>query len=242
MEKFQIADLIVEMDARGDLLRDRTRAYLYAGKSKPQINIDLTDEFFIGRSNKYPALSLDECRYVWMGEAFYLNLLDYSGFMLHSSCVEYKGNAYLFSARSGTGKSTHTHLWTANFEGARIINDDKPAIRCINGECYAYGTPFSGKNDESINARSKIRAVVFIERATENSIEKINAEQAIPLFFSQTIRPKTAKYMNTLLGLLDELLKIVPVFQLKCNMDKNAALVSYNGIEKYYSEMKNDEN
>lgn len=241
MEKFSIADLIVEMDARGDLLFNRTRAYLYDGKESADITIDLSDDFFMSRSDRFPMLTLDECRYVWMGEAFYLNLLDHNGFMLHSSCIEYKGNAYLFSARSGTGKSTHTHIWLDEFKGSKIINDDKPAIRCTGGKCYAYGTPFSGKNDESINDKAPVRAIVFIERAKENSIKKIEAIEAIPLFMSQTIRPKTAKYMGIMLELLDSLFKTVPVFLLKCNMDKSAAHVSYEGIEKYYSERKKDE-
>lgn len=241
MEKFKIADVIVEMDARSGLLFDRTRAYLYGGTSPADIKIDLSDEFFMSRSNRYPSLTLDECRYVWMGEAFYLNLLDYSGFMLHSSCVARGQNAYLFSAGSGTGKSTHTHLWLKSFKDAKIINDDKPAIRCIDGKCYAYGTPFSGKNDESINAKAEIRAIVFLERAHNNSIEKISSGEAIPLFLSQTIRPKTAKYMGVMLGLLDVLLKTVPIFKLRCNMDESAAAVSYSGIEKYYSERKKDE-
>lgn len=241
MEKFKIADLIVELDARGKLLFDRTRAYLYKGTSSADITIDLSDEFFMRRSDKYPTLTLDECRYVWMGEAFYLNLLDHNGFMLHSSCIERGGKAYLFSARSGTGKSTHTHLWLKCFKDAKIINDDKPAIRCLDGKCFAYGTPFSGKNDESINEKAEIRALVFLERARENSIKKITAEEAIPLFLSQTIRPKTAKYMGIMLELLDSLLKTVPIFKLECNMDEDAALISYEGIEKYYSERKNNE-
>lgn len=139
-----------------------------------------------------------------------------------------------FSARSGTGKSTHTHLWLSEFPDAYILNDDKPAIIINENGAVAYGTPFSGKNDESRNAAAPIRAVVFIERSQKNSIEKISPASAVPLFMSQTVRPKTPQYMGVLLSLLDALLKEVPVFLLKCNMDPSAAHVSYDGIEEYY--------
>ena len=216
------------------LFSARSRPYLTSDDKKTDIKIELDDDFFMRRRQSYPMLTLDECRYVWTGEAFYLKLLEFNGFMLHSSCVCRGGNAYLFSARSGTGKSTHTHLWLSEFPDAYILNDDKPAIIINESGAVAYGTPFSGKNDESRNAAAPIRAVVFIERSQKNSIEKISPASAVPLFMSQTVRPKTPQYMGVLLSLLDALLKEVPVFLLKCNMDPSAAHVSYDGIEEYY--------
>ena len=234
LEKFEIAGLTVEFETGDGLLFERSRPYLTSDDKKTDIKIELDDDFFLRRRQSYPMLTLDECRYVWTGEAFYLKLLEFNGFMLHSSCVCRGGNAYLFSARSGTGKSTHTHLWLSEFPDAYILNDDKPAIIINESGAVAYGTPFSGKNDESRNAAAPIRAVVFIERSQKNSIEKISPASAVPLFMSQTVRPKTPQYMGVLLRLLDALLKEVPVFLLKCNMDPSAAHVSYDGIEEYY--------
>jgi len=234
LEKFGIAGLTVEFEAGNGLLYERSRPYLKSDESKTDIKIELDDDFFARRWQSYPMLSLDECRYVWTGEAFYLKLLDFGGFMLHSSCVCRGGNAYLFSARSGTGKSTHTHLWLREFPDAYILNDDKPAVMIRENGAVAYGTPFSGKNDESRNEAASIRAIVFIERSAGNSIEKISPASAVPLFMSQTVRPKTPQYMGELLFLLDRLLKTVPVFLLKCNMDPSAAHTSYDGIEEYY--------
>ncbi|MFR0973309.1 MAG: hypothetical protein ACLSE9_02480 [Acutalibacteraceae bacterium] len=172
MEKFEIAGLTVEFETGDGLLLKRSRPYLTSDDKKTDIKIKLDDDFFMRRRQSYPMLTLDECRYVWTGEAFYLKLLEFNGFMLHSSCVCRGGNAYLFSARSGTGKSTHTHLWLSEFPDAYILNDDKPAIIINESGAVAYGTPFSGKNDESRNAAAPIRAIVFIERSQKNSIEK----------------------------------------------------------------------
>lgn len=236
METFEIANLHVRFDARGELLYTRTRPYLAKDDAEPDFTIDLPEDFFVQKHEQCPQLTLDECRYVWVGEAFYARLLRYDGMLLHASCIEKDGAAYLFSAKSGTGKSTHTHLWQKAFPGSRIINDDKPALRLLDGTFYACGTPFSGKTDESVNAQVPVRAIVFIERGEENRIEPIPPATSIPLFMSQTLRPPKKEAMETMLTLLGELLEAVPVFRLRCNMDVSAAETAFAGIEKYYKE------
>lgn len=152
--------------------------------------------------------------------------------MLHSSCVDKDGRAYLFSAKSGTGKSTHTHLWLKNFPGARIINDDKPALIRENGTWYACGTPFSGKTDENINEKVPVRAIVFLHRSETNEVEKLDSAKAVPLFLNQTVKPAKRELAEKMLTNLDCLLREVPVFSLGCNMEDEAARVSYNEIER----------
>ncbi|MEG2720152.1 MAG: hypothetical protein RR914_02390 [Oscillospiraceae bacterium] len=233
MERFEIARLIVEMNANSEILYNRTRPYLTDKKSPTDISINIKDEVFVKKHEHFPQLTLDECRYMWTGEAFYQHLLDFNGLLLHASCVSKGDFAYLFSAKSGTGKSTHTHLWLETFDDAKIINDDKPAIRKIDGKFMASGTPFSGKNDESLNIQVPIRAIIFLERATKNKISPMNAQNAIPLFLSQTIRPNNAVYMSKMLSLLDEVLKEIPIFKLECNISKEAAETAFEFIEKY---------
>lgn len=236
METFDIAKLKVQFDARGELLHARTRAYLCAPTDAPDMVLDLPEAFFEQKHQAFPQLTLDECRYVWTGEAFYARLLQFSGLLMHASCVEKDGFAYLFSAKSGTGKSTHTALWLKAFEGCRILNDDKPAVRKIDGRFCACGTPFSGKFDISANVHAPIRALVFLERGAENAIKPIPAAQAIPLFLSQTLRPPQKEKMAQMLDLLGELLQSVPTFLLTCNMDISAAHTAFDGIESYYQE------
>lgn len=236
METFDIAKLKVQMDARGELLYARTRAYLCEPTDTPDMVLNLPEAFFKAKHEAFPQLTLDECRYVWTGEAFYAKLLRFSGLLMHASCVEKDGFAYLFSAKSGTGKSTHTNLWRKAFPDCRILNDDKPAVRKIDGTFCACGTPFSGKFDISVNAQSPVRALVFLERGAQNSIQPIPAAKAIPLFLSQTLRPPKKEDMAQMLDLLGDLLENVPAFLLTCNMDISAAHTAYDGIERYYQE------
>ena len=237
MELFDIAGLKVEMDCKKGLLFERSRAYLSE-------NQDGEADFFVGvpqeileeKHKSLPQLTKDECDYVYSGEMFYHKLINYDGILLHASAVEKDGYAYLFSAKSGTGKSTHTHLWLDTLENVRMINDDKPALRRIDGKFFACGTPFSGKNDESTNICVPVRAIIFLERSEENSIEIISSKQAIPLLLSQTVRPSKETHMLKLLDLLDLLLTETPIFKLKCNISKQAVYTAYNGINNYLTE------
>jgi len=219
------------MDCKDGMLYERSRAYLSENQDgKEDFCVSVPEDVLKRKTELLPQLTADECFYVYMGEAFYYKLLNHGGVLLHASCIEKDGVAYLFSAKSGTGKSTHTHLWMEKFPDVRMINDDKPAIRLIDGKYYACGTPFSGKNDESSNLTVPIRAIVFLERDKQNSISRILPQSAIPLFMAQTIRPARADTMDKLLTVLDGVLKNVPVYKLKCNISEDAVMTSYLGI------------
>lgn len=237
MEKYIIAGFKTEYYVRGKLLKDRSKSYKAEfSDDEVQIRLNVKEDFIRQKKEEMPHLSLDDHEYMWTGEAFYNELLKHDGMMLHSSCVEKDGYAYLFSAKSGTGKSTHTHLWLKNLEGTRIINDDKPALVLENGKWYACGTPFSGKTDENVNVKVPIRALVFLHRSEKNEVKRMPVVQAIGMLLSQTIRPNSKELAEKMLELADKLLTEVPVFSLGCNMDDDAAIVAYNEIERLIKE------
>ncbi len=176
----------------------------------------------------------DSIEYIFTGSLFNRILLNFNGCMLHSSAVVVDGYAYLFSADSGTGKSTHAQLWLKHFgDKAFIINDDKPAIRFVDGEWYVYGTPWSGKTNQNVNTKAKLGAIVFIERAKENRIEKISIKEAIPLFFKQTIRKLQAEEkMDLVLDIMARILTENPVYKLGCNISDEAVITAYEKIRR----------
>jgi len=233
MEKFIIAGLKTEYNVRGNLLAERSAPYKAEFKdSETQIRLNIKEEYIDKRLKELPHLTRDEHEYMWTSEAFYNELLKHNGMMLHSSCVEKDGFAYLFSARSGTGKSTHTHLWLKMFENARIINDDKPALMYENGAWYACGTPFSGKTDENLDVKFPVRAITFLHRSETNQVKKLAPAQAVGLLLEQTINPYDKGMAEKMLEYVDNILRNVPVFSLGCNIDDEAAIVAYNEIER----------
>ncbi len=233
MEKFIIAGHKTEYNVRGELLRTRSAPYKAEFcEGEAEIRLNVRDEFIKEKQGEIPYLSFDEHEYMWTCEAFYNELLRHNGIMLHSSCVEKDGYAYLFSARSGTGKSTHTHLWLETLPNTRIINDDKPALICENGIWYACGTPFSGKTDENLNVKVPVRAIVFLHRSEENNVKKMPPIQAVTSFIEQTINPSDRTLAEKMLEHTDNILRNIPVFSLGCNLDPKAAEIAYNEIER----------
>lgn len=224
---YRIAGLHVVMNSCGRTA-EQAIPYEIEPVGEPDIQIN---SFAESLKQRYPHLTLDDCEYLSSGYSFYVQLMKYDGVMLHSSCVVLDGIAYLFTAPCGTGKSTHTSLWLKQFgDRAFILNDDKPALRFENGTWYAYGTPWSGKHDISRNVRVPVGGIAIVERSASNEIERYNEKEAIHFLLTQVARPKGASYRVRLLELLDKLLTAVPLWKLKCNMDPEAAFVSYQAM------------
>ncbi len=228
--KIKVADIVVETEFYYDFMLSRLAPYYCDENEKTDITIDISKEFYIQKQKNNQQMTLGECESLWSGSYFYEQLTRFGGIMLHASCVEYEGKAYLFSARSGTGKSTHTHLWLEYLPGSRIINDDKPAIRCIDGIYYAYGTPWSGKTDESVNIGVPIAGIVFLSRG-ENSIKRIPGIKALKLFMDQTVRPRDKELMENMLEILNGVLTNVPIYEMTCDMSEEAVKTSYEGMK-----------
>lgn len=228
--KYKIADLIVEFNAKFDVTNKRAQKYICKENKKSNFSIIVSDET-IQKEKEFDNLLTDEfAEYLIMGAIFYRSLLKYNGCLLHASAVVIDEEAYLFSAPSGTGKSTHTSLWLKYLSKKKpyILNDDKPAIRIMEDGIYAYGTPFSGKHDISKNARAKIKGICFIEQATKNTIQKLEPKEAISLFYEQTVKKLTKEQMLKLLDTMDNILKEIPIYKLGCNISEEAVKLSYN--------------
>lgn len=234
MPLYKIAGLYVEMYPEFDRTKLQAEKYLTDDDRKPDISIPRYDDLIEFLSKKDPEIGVryeknDISEYILFGSFFNQKLIRKDGFFLHASCVVYDNRAYCFSANCGTGKSTHTAQWLKLFgDEAYILNDDKPAIRLIDGVFYACGTPFSGKYDISRNEMIPLGGICFISRAAENSIEKISDTQAIGSIMPQTMY-RYLKYdtMDILLSFLDKLVRAYPIYRLHCNISTDAARLSY---------------
>ncbi|MGN1122060.1 MAG: hypothetical protein ACI4RV_06810 [Eubacteriales bacterium] len=159
-------------------------------------------------------------------------LLNFDGFILHAAVVERAGAAYAFAAKSGTGKTTHCRLWLERFPDARIINGDKPLVRLLDGKVYLYGTPWCGKENYQVNTKAPLKGICFLERAAQNTVVPISKSEAVTRIFPQLLIPKDPSSTNRLLDLVGEFIEKTPAYLLKCNMDPQAAQVSYDAMSQ----------
>ena len=223
MEKYRIAGLTVEMEAIG---RTKQQAEPYRMDTDAPADITITCD-----ADRVLALNpMFETRemayYLGSGIHFTWGLLRHNGTYLHSSAVLLDGKAYLFSADSGTGKSTHTEKWCRLF-GATYLNDDKPALRLENGVWMAYGTPWSGKNDLSTPVGAPVGGIAFLKRGDANAIVPMDAKKALLQLMPQSMWKLPRELMENQLTLTDDLLRNVPIWELTCQNNDEAAYLSH---------------
>lgn len=245
---FKFADIIVGIKSVYDEVHEMCRDYLMEGTVMPEMVVETTDEDIALESKlsdderafeglppyQFPAPYLESLA-VYRKMA---SVMPQMGVMLlHGSVISVDGEGYMFTASSGTGKSTHVRLWREKFGGRAImVNDDKPLIRVNGGEKsdgrpLIYGTPWDGKHHLSTNMSVPLKAICILERGTENSIERISPDEAYPMLLQQAYRPSNPMSLMTVMQLLTELADNVGLYRLKCNMDKEAADVAYEGMQ-----------
>ena len=151
-------------------------------------------------------------------------LLERDVLLMHGSTVAVDGVAFLFTAPCGTGKSTHTRLWREVFGGrAVMVNDDKPFLRFMDGAVIACGTPWTGKHGLGSNVSAPLAGICILSRGTENRIRRADPED-VSEFLIQQLQPEGDSRTERLLW---ELLRRVPVWQMECNREMEAARIAY---------------
>ena len=165
--------------------------------------------------------------------AFAEFLFDFGILLFHGSAIAVDGEGYLFTAHSGTGKSTHTRLWKQVFgERAVIVNDDKPFLELKDGSILLHGSPWSGKHGLDANVCVPLKGLCILERGTENRIDPARAEDALFMLRKQAYRPLDEKKEAQFLDLTKQLAGLASLWKLSCTKDPEAAQIAYCAMHK----------
>ncbi len=230
--KYKIADLIVEYTAKYDELKRLSEQFIYNGERETDITLSVTDkqlENMLSRSVEGTTISGIEN--LAMSSEFNRAAIKYGVMLVHSSALIYNNEAYLFSADSGVGKSTHTKLWLKAFgDKVHIMNDDKPVVRLYDDHAQAYGTPFDGGSGIALNESYPLKAIIFVERGEENSVRIPDNKEIIQKLYFQTARMVNRETAEKMLVNMERLLHLTKFYILTCNMDISAAYTAYNSI------------
>ena len=160
--------------------------------------------------------------------AFAEFLFAHNTILFHGSAIAVDGQGYLFTAHSGTGKSTHTRLWREAFGNrAVMVNDDKPFIELAADGVWLHGSPWSGKHGLDANICVPLQGICLLERAPENRIRPATAQELLPLLEKQVYCPADSKKQPQLTRLLHRLTSLVPLWQLQCNKNPEAAELAF---------------
>ncbi len=152
--------------------------------------------------------------------------------LFHSSSFEVNGKAYCIAAHSGVGKSTHVRLLRETYGKEKIsyINGDKPLLLFKKDSIEVFGTPWNGKEREGRNVSYPLNGIAILSRGKENSIKEMNKSEAYSKLIEQIFLPKEKENMLKVLSLFDRLIKETPIYDLRANMEKDAAITSFEGM------------
>lgn len=167
--------------------------------------------------------------FMLMGIVFRNRLLNQDGIVMHASSIAWNNSGILFTAPSGTGKSTHVRLWEKYFaDEIKVVNDDTPAIRFFDGTPMLCGTPWSGSSDKFENLQVPIKGIVVLEQAPQNRIRKLSQIEALPRIMPRVFLPYFDKeLMEKAYNILEKIIMQVPIYLLECTPEKKAMELVY---------------
>ena len=227
-----VADLVVELNPKQDNLKAFAAPFLYTGSRATDITLNVSDGYIDDLlSRAAPGSTIGQMENFAYSVQFNRRAIAHRVMLVHSSAVIYDGGAYLFSAESGVGKSTHTKLWLQAFgEKVHIMNDDKPVVRIYDDHVLACGTPFDGGSGIALNETYPLKAIVFLERGEENSVRRPDSREVLKNLYFQTAHMVNAADADKMLQNFERLMAITPFYILTCNMDVSAAYTAFDAI------------
>lgn len=220
---YEIAGLKIEMEPKYGRLLRQSESYRSSGEPVMKVEPDPDDTARVVMERP----SEEEREYICCSAVFCRNIIPCGRFFLHASAVVCEGEAYLFSAPSGTGKSTHTALWRKLFPESYILNDDKPVICPEKGQITVWGTPFAGKTNLQVNRCVPLKGICFLKQGSENRISQVEEDQALALMLNNTWRPGNKERMNLLLDMMEQVVEQINVYEMVCTGEPEAAELSY---------------
>lgn len=189
--------------------------YAYTNFNKKNLNYI---EIFIKKDCNNVNNTIEIFKLLMLEKLFSLNNI----ILLHSSYIKYKNKSILFTAPSGTGKSTQADLWN-KYEDAEIINGDKTAIQKVNGRWDAYGLPYAGSSDIFKNISTPISTIVVLRKGNENKIKKLSLKEAFKYIYSETIiNTWDEQFVNTAIDIILGIINDIPVYLLSCLPNQDA--------------------
>lgn len=229
MFKVEMAGITVAIDNKYEYIKALSEEHMTEGDADITLSAAPSE---IELQMKNLGVSADYAESVVIYTSLAEMLFRYDAFLMHAVALEYRGEVYLISAKSGVGKTTHASLWKRAFgNDVRVLNGDKPLIRKIDGKFYASGTMWRGKEREGGVGTLPIRAIYYLERGTENEAATLGAAESAKSLIKHIYMPKRPEAILKTLSLAGELSEAALAVKLAVNTDISAARVALDFVE-----------
>lgn len=229
--KINLANMIIHIQGVYDTLREYCKEYITTKKEIEDFSITVTSEEIQNEreSNEYNQKSDNYIEIIMTLLKIADELPDRNKFLMHGALVAWKRAGYIFTAPSGTGKTTHVRLWEKYLgSDAEIINGDKPILEVKEDEIVAYGTPWAGKERLQKNTCVPVRGICFLRQSEINTIHRLSKKEALLLLLPQIYIMSDSKKAGKTLELFSEVLERIPIYEFRCNISEQAVKCSFN--------------
>jgi len=160
-----------------------------------------------------------------------MDIASHQGYIpIHGSAIDYKGKTIIFSAPSGTGKSTLANHWINVYNDSYIFNDDKPIIHPISDAFFVSGTPWSGKDTINKNVSLPLDTIIFLSQGKENIIKKLSEKEKLTQIFKNINRPKEEETIDKMIINIKSLVKDVDMYEVEVINDSSGAIMIHDHI------------
>lgn len=227
--KVRFAGITIEFSSNSDFMERFCKDYLWDGK--PLFSVSVTEDKIneeLQNADEPTTFDYAEALCLYREIAEKLPLYDRTVF--HGAAIEYGGKAYIFTAPSGTGKTTHIGLWKRCLgDKVKIINGDKPILSLSDGKITVHGTPYAGKEGWQTNMSAELGGICFLSQGKDNEITAVSPKDAFTRLWLQTYKPKTEDAVIKTVEILRTLCT-VPCFAFSCNMTEEAVKTSFEAL------------
>lgn len=227
----KLFDVVIQIDANFIESRTFFEKFLTEETCEVMIQVDFSEIQAV--HEKIKSFDLRMCERAILKYKIDKIAVDYNAFPIHASALMYKNNAYIFTALSGVGKSTHAKLWREAFgKDVIMINDDRPYLKVTDKGVFAYSHPQAGKHNIYTNTMCKVLMIGKIVRDNSNFVKEMSKPEFFPFFVQQTFTMDDYKTTKKIIGLIKKALTYVQVCEVHCNMDPDAAYNIYKQVNK----------
>lgn len=213
------------------ILKDNERTIYSLSKDKQQVRLlirhDLAYQQIQIELNRHLIQDLPMTEYIFSGMMF-LELAMHLGYLpVHAAALKIHDEVVLFSAPSGTGKSTHSRYWREVHPDVVSINDDKPILLVKKDETICYGSFFSGEDRINQNTTGKVKAIVLLSQGLDNKIEMVDPKTGLEEIIRNTLTPKLESTWDQTLKAIVTLVNTIPIYKLHATNNHDSVHTIY---------------
>lgn len=206
---------------------------LFECENAPVASVSVSsDEIAAARDNYAPESTDEYIEYMELCTKVCDALLPHGAVIFHGAAFVWREKAWIFTAPSGTGKTTQYVLWKMLYKNdIRIINGDKPILKFEGDHIFVHPSPWTGKERMGKLCSAELGGIVLLKQSSENKIYRVASNQAVGSIFVQFLFGReNAEDVYKVCEFEEKLFNKVPMWCLENKGDRASATLCHDKL------------